>query len=823
MSKVEVKKKSLLINGRKVFLRAGEISYYRTPRDSWRERLENAKKCNLNCISTYVPWFWHEPNEGEFDFTGKTHPEKDLVTFLDLAQEIGLYVFIRPGPFINSEMRFGGHPEWLFRNYPEVWSHNAKGEKALWLGHGVPVPSQMHPKFLEMVDKWYAQVIPLVARYSIDNGGPIILSQPDNEMNMIFTYSLTQCLYDQHIIGDGEKSGMWQDWLLTKYGGLGALRARYAEGFRKESDIQPPREIASDPISRRKIADWLEFKEWYVFTYAEHLVKRFHHYGLTVPFTMNEPINFIFKGGDHAAASRFFKKYEGQYFTNGHLYLTGGEQDLIGLPITLYRLELVKMFYLEGPTVAGELGSGWCDLTRNRAHYNFDLLTRMVLGHGLDGYSFYMYSGGYNPPGSNNYGRDYHWNAPILPDGTLHPTYYRAQRMGQFIAGWEQEIADSVKEFDYYICLSTDLSWQARWMDQSDVLNPGSEDIFGHATLRTQPSQDAYDGVEQIIRILTPFNLHFQFLNLTYLPDRPVQDKPLIVPTSGRLASEAFDFLKERIAAGQSVIFFPVVPTMDLEGNLREDFLDFLDISGIRTNAVEVPGMQAYRTRFLTVDGTNVKEVAVDRGLYTFDKYGKADVLASYQGQTVSFHKKIGNSHVVVMGLYPSYLTHDSQQLFQSILADAIGVKPHVYSEDGNLHAVIRRRELEPAMMVTVSNNFGVESATRIVVDVADQKLSFPRVTRLEIEPKKIYQYWVNVNLGYATLKYATAELIPTKEDKTSFIARGDKLTEAEICFDKKVIVEVNGSPLQAQQFDDTYIYTFTHGKEDSVVDIRAN
>ncbi|MBU4212289.1 MAG: beta-galactosidase, partial [Verrucomicrobia bacterium] len=93
-------------------MRGGEVQYFRLPLASWRDRLEKAKAGGLNTVSSYMPWYWHEPQEGLVDFVGKTLPERNLRHYLELAAEIGLYVIARPGPFVNSELRCGGTPEW---------------------------------------------------------------------------------------------------------------------------------------------------------------------------------------------------------------------------------------------------------------------------------------------------------------------------------------------------------------------------------------------------------------------------------------------------------------------------------------------------------------------------------------------------------------------------------------------------------------------------------------------------------------------------------------------------------------------------------------
>ena len=69
------------------------------------ERLQQLKDCGCDTLATYVPWLWHELADGSVDVTGRTHEQRDLAGFLDLANEMGLYVVVRPGPFIMAEIK----------------------------------------------------------------------------------------------------------------------------------------------------------------------------------------------------------------------------------------------------------------------------------------------------------------------------------------------------------------------------------------------------------------------------------------------------------------------------------------------------------------------------------------------------------------------------------------------------------------------------------------------------------------------------------------------------------------------------------------------
>src|SRR5258708_18320011 len=89
---------------------AGAIHYPRVPREYWRDRLQKAHAMGLNTIETYVFWNLHEPTPGDFNFNGQL----DVASFIHMAQEEGLNVILRPGPYICAEWEAGGLPAWLF-------------------------------------------------------------------------------------------------------------------------------------------------------------------------------------------------------------------------------------------------------------------------------------------------------------------------------------------------------------------------------------------------------------------------------------------------------------------------------------------------------------------------------------------------------------------------------------------------------------------------------------------------------------------------------------------------------------------------------------
>lgn len=146
------------LDGKPFRVISGEMHYPRIPRAYWRARLKMAKAMGLNTITTYVFWNEHEPKPGVYDFSGNN----DVAEFVREAQEEGLYVILRPGPYVCAEWEWGGYPSWLLKD------------------RSIVVRSS-DPKFIALAARWIARLGQELAPLQIGNGGPIILTQVENE------------------------------------------------------------------------------------------------------------------------------------------------------------------------------------------------------------------------------------------------------------------------------------------------------------------------------------------------------------------------------------------------------------------------------------------------------------------------------------------------------------------------------------------------------------------------------------------------------------------------------------------------------------------
>ena len=149
---------NFLMDGKPIKIISGEMHYPRVPRQHWKDRFQRIKAMGMNTVCTYLFWNVHEPEPGKWDFSGNL----DFVEFIKEAQKAGLWVIVRPGPYVCAEWEFGGFPGWLLKD------------------EDLKVRSQ-DPRFLEPAMAYLKKVCSMLEPLQITKGGPIIMAQVENE------------------------------------------------------------------------------------------------------------------------------------------------------------------------------------------------------------------------------------------------------------------------------------------------------------------------------------------------------------------------------------------------------------------------------------------------------------------------------------------------------------------------------------------------------------------------------------------------------------------------------------------------------------------
>ena len=163
----EIGEKDFLLDGKPFAIHCGEVHYARIPRPYWRHRLKMLRAMGMNAVGCYMFWNYHEREPGKFNWEGAA----DAAAFCRMAQEEGLWVVLRPGPYACAEWEGGGAPWWLMAD------DTANGTKPISM-------RSSDPRWLEPAKRWIQEVGRQLAPLQVTRGGPILMVQVENEYGL---------------------------------------------------------------------------------------------------------------------------------------------------------------------------------------------------------------------------------------------------------------------------------------------------------------------------------------------------------------------------------------------------------------------------------------------------------------------------------------------------------------------------------------------------------------------------------------------------------------------------------------------------------------
>jgi len=411
------------LDGRPLLLQAGEFHYFRTPAEAWPHRLDLLRRAGFNAVASYIPWRWHELAEGDFDLEGRTHPMRNLVGFLDLAAEMGLYIIARPGPYIMAETINEGIPDWVFERYPQVACIDQQGRSQ-------NIVSYLHPDFLACAARWLRAVMGVLAPRQITRNGRIVLVQLDNEMGM--THWVRNILDTNPIT-----LARFAAWLRQAGGWPPAERCSDADllSFLREGLTQP-----ESPHAARTVEEYRRFFRAYLREYAEFLLTEARACGLEVPPVVNV----------HGFANG------GKTFPIGLSQLV----EVLELPGVLTATDVYPGFIGEGnfhelllvnemtralqnpaqPLFSIEFQAGGNQDFSGAQCSFFDLHARLSLSVGMRAINHYLFFDGENDPLLSPV-RRHDWGHPVRKDGSLRRHYHRYPLLSAALAAYGEALA----------------------------------------------------------------------------------------------------------------------------------------------------------------------------------------------------------------------------------------------------------------------------------------------------------------------------------------------------------------------------------------------
>src|SRR5215831_8690535 len=250
MPAVRIAERRVWVGARSRALLSGEVHFWRLDPSAWPSSLHRVRDLGLDIVSTYVCWNFHEVSSGEFDFTGESDPRRNLHAFLRLADELGFWVLLRPGPYIYAEWPNSGIPERV------VAFH------------------RLHPEFKRAAQAWMSAVVSVARPLLASNGGPIVMWQADNEADGWFD------VYGPRTVG------LFRDFLRGRYGRIEDLNAAWSSAFVDFGSVLPvmaPKPSAWIP----RYLDFCRFRHWYATEVVRWTTDEYRRLGVDVPVYAN--------------------------------------------------------------------------------------------------------------------------------------------------------------------------------------------------------------------------------------------------------------------------------------------------------------------------------------------------------------------------------------------------------------------------------------------------------------------------------------------------------------------------------------------------------
>ena len=805
--------RQLLVNGKPFYVKGAEIHYFRLPRKSWDKHLKQAKLSGINTISACMPWYFHEPEEGQFDFTGESRAERDLSTFISLVKENDLKLIAHPGPFMNCEFRTGGIPEWLFRKYPETMSHRSDGNIAT----GRPIPAEGEPLYRQYVKKWYEAVVPLFARHQADKGGPIILFQPDNELSAAWSFGLLNSLYDSNVIDN-----LWPGWLSGKYKNIEAFNRITGSRFSSFGDVTPPAVFPQSQPDKLRCFDWLDFKRWFFADWGVTMAKWAKELGMNTPVIFNEPVAGFYGHGDHAGFGNILKNQGVEGTTACHTY-ADRIFDLDGMVNPLLGIELVKSSPWGGPPMSVEINCNWNIPRLSRSAINWSPLLRSNLSHGMRGYSIFTYSEGIADLDDSINGPGYFENTCLDVNARPSNANSHIERFNRLLDTWGASIQDMESIPDLTLAYSpamrtVDFLGAQPCLDKENkkASGPGGESFAAEPALNRgalSAGHDWLDGYENVSKqtvtpesgqwmrlketfiLLSRLNLQFDMLDLVNPKKKPGKGC-LIVPCTGTLEEESIDYLLKHIDNGGGCLFFPTIPVFTTSGKQDRRIADRLGIRLLEQVRPAGSGIIDYGAKVINVGKD--KFITETGWMFAHQYPDDSEILGTAGGKPVIAKTE----NVVVSGIDARFTTGSTLEFWESIFVDKMGVSPSIKSRSNYYYASLLGTEKKG--MLTVVNVTGDTSAGELILPCGNISMI------LELGATEARCLPINMDLDGVKLLYSTSEIIQSYDGKSHEL-HGCPGTRGCLAFAAPVTIKMDGRPRKARQNGKLFMVNYVH------------
>lgn len=493
------------VDGAPFFIHSAAFFYFRMPRDQWEPMLERYRRLGINTIDIYIPWNWHEPKEGEFDFDGHSNSRRDLRGLLATIAQKRLKLIARPGPEILNEWRHGGYPGWLLQRseyqmsaldwlegrYPPLDGLNAQDAEAAasgWLGNAT---------HMEQTRAWFAAVGKELAAYSSHRMVSFPTDDPD----------------------------------APPRAGSGPLLF-----------VQLGDDFAANRANRVGKDFW---------NYTSQLQAMLADAGIDVPVFINPTdMRVSAEGGAQEHPVGVMGQWYMPRRDTGPAGRDVDAKDAGEIELSTEELGTQPDF----PPVMIEYQAGWytpADDDRPPAGPPEATLlsSRLLIGNGIHGFSYFPLQDTYTPAGYSVpwANRSYRWDAALDANGDPQPRLQTVQRNGSLLRSWGAELAESHKRADFGIVYSLG-AYPQEMLTAPDILSVS-------------------DTAMRIERLATLATASSELLDPEHQPASQLERDPLLLlPVADpakpqfQLSDQTQQKLVEYVRRGGTLVVFPARP-----------------------------------------------------------------------------------------------------------------------------------------------------------------------------------------------------------------------------------------------------------------------
>ncbi|MCJ7553674.1 MAG: beta-galactosidase [Ignavibacteriaceae bacterium] len=655
-------------NGKPFFVISGEIHYFRLDPKLWEKHLRLLKEAGANTTSTYIPWDWHEHEENKFDFTGETHPARNIIRYIKLCKKVGLDLIVKPGPYILAEYENQGLPGWLLNRC-------SKNAHALDESGNVIAPdlmSYMSDEYLHYSFLWYDKIMPIIAQQQESNDGPITMMQVCNEVG-VFQWLSGKIDYNELVVK------LYKEFLTDKYKSIEILNKNYGTEYSSFENVSAPVGKIENKQNYCAYYDFHLFYRHYYAFYLDTLIKKIRSYDIKLQLTHNIP-GWIY--GNAAELPMLISTYEEVMRTRTDIVF-----GLDHIPeFVSYRNahsdlacnKILKAVQPYGPVWAAEFQAGTREHHVKSDANDLETFYYASLAHGMKSFNYYMFSQGINPKAKGFYGKTFYYQTPLSSKAVKSTLYDAIKKVDKFISKEKEDLLLSETKSD--ICVGFYKPYFYTELTTSQLLKEKRLDVE-KLGLTLDPrfvrEEILFNGLLRGLQTLN-FNYDIQDLENSSI-ETFLNYKQLWIVTTEFMGGNTQSLLSSYVKNGGHLVIYPAIPTLDLYLNnctVLKDAMQIQFTKSVSPNKIEAFGIEDVFTVFREKQIFQIKDAEVISKTKTNEPCG--------------IQKRIGNGSITALGYAFGNTTDNHLRLLEKIIS-LDNIKRQAKVSDPDIQFVIRK------------------------------------------------------------------------------------------------------------------------------------